>query len=313
MISVVIPAYNAERWLAGCLDSVMEQAIPEMEVIVVNDGSTDSTPDIAARYPGVKTVTTPNRGLAAARNEGIEASTRKWITFVDSDDRLLPGALRAMLDTASSTKALIIGGEIVRTLSVAIPQEYKTDVMEGREALLLMLYQTRYPFLGSMCGKIYDRSLFERERFTSGLYYEDLELSSRLFHKPIHVAMISRPVYLYYNNPSSFVNTFSGQRFDALRTAQIIMKRCNTDPELSRAALSRRLSANFNMLGLVLANGMPAEYAYVADACYKFIQTNRRKCFADKRSRLKNKIGILLSYLPKPIFYMFMRREYRKK
>ena len=111
MISVIIPAYNASAYLAECLDSVLcQDAGEETEVIVIDDGSTDDTRAIALGHEGVRVVSTPNRGLSAARNEGIRHARGEWTAFVDADDRLLPGALRLMLDAAVATRAEVVTG-----------------------------------------------------------------------------------------------------------------------------------------------------------------------------------------------------------
>ena len=103
-ISVIIPTYNRAHLLPRCLDSVLSQTSKPLEVIVVDDGSTDSTRDLVARdYPGVKLITQDNRGVSAARNAGIRAAAGDWLALLDSDDAWLPGKLeqqaRAVADS----------------------------------------------------------------------------------------------------------------------------------------------------------------------------------------------------------------------
>lgn len=93
LISVVIPSYNGSRYLGEAIESVLGQHHRPLEIIVVDDGSTDDTPAVALRYPSVSYVRQNNRGLAAARNTGLERSRGEFCVFLDSDDRLLPGAL----------------------------------------------------------------------------------------------------------------------------------------------------------------------------------------------------------------------------
>ncbi|MER5768532.1 glycosyltransferase family 2 protein [Streptomyces sp. NPDC001985] len=97
-VSVVIPAHNSARTLPACLDSVYSQTTPLHEVIVVDDGSTDSTADIAERYPCTLLRRTPNRGVSAARNAGVAAATGEIVFFLDSDEALTPGSVSAALD-----------------------------------------------------------------------------------------------------------------------------------------------------------------------------------------------------------------------
>ena len=92
-VSVVIPCFNQGRFLADALDSVFAQSERPSEIVVVDDGSTDDTSAVAARYPGVTLVRQPNRGLAAARNAGVTATMGEFLVFLDADDRLRPDAL----------------------------------------------------------------------------------------------------------------------------------------------------------------------------------------------------------------------------
>lgn len=95
-ISVVIPCHNASRYIGATLRSVLAQRWPRLEIIVVDDGSTDGSPDLLAReFPTVTVLRQSNQGVAAARNAGIDGSQGDWIAFVDADDIWLPGKLRA--------------------------------------------------------------------------------------------------------------------------------------------------------------------------------------------------------------------------
>jgi glycosyltransferase involved in cell wall biosynthesis len=93
LISVVIPCYNYAHFLGEAIESALAQTYPHLEVIVVDDGSVDNTPAVAARYPGVRYVRQPNQGLSAARNTGLRCSGGSYLVFLDADDRLLPSAL----------------------------------------------------------------------------------------------------------------------------------------------------------------------------------------------------------------------------
>ena len=93
VVSVIIPCYNQARFLSEAIEGVLDQTYRRFEVIVVDDGSSDNTSEVAARYPGVRCYRQQNQGLAATRNRGLSQSTGDYLVFLDADDRLLPEAL----------------------------------------------------------------------------------------------------------------------------------------------------------------------------------------------------------------------------
>lgn len=125
-ISVIIPVYNIQQHLRECLDSVLGQSYPHLQVICVDDGSTDESPAILAEYaqkdPRVQVIRQPNAGPGAARNTGLEAATGEYVIFLDSDDWFEPDFLEQMVDTAQREGA-----------DVAICRAVEFDTNSGRE------------------------------------------------------------------------------------------------------------------------------------------------------------------------------------
>jgi glycosyltransferase involved in cell wall biosynthesis len=111
LISVVVPVYNAERYLEPCLNSILSQTYKNLEILCVNDGSTDGSPEIlkriAATDPRVIVLDQENAGVSAARNRGIDAAHGEWITFVDSDDALDERMYQTLYDNAVKEQAEI--------------------------------------------------------------------------------------------------------------------------------------------------------------------------------------------------------------
>jgi glycosyltransferase involved in cell wall biosynthesis len=97
LVSVVIPCYRQAHFLGEGIESVLAQSYPHLEILVVDDGSSDNVGEVAARYPGVRYVRRPNGGLSAARNTGLQHTNGDYVVFLDADDRLLPGAIETGL------------------------------------------------------------------------------------------------------------------------------------------------------------------------------------------------------------------------
>lgn len=295
MITVIVPAYNASAFLAECLDSILLQNPgEEVQTIVIDDGSTDSTAAIAARYSGITLVSTPNRGLSAARNEGMLRAQGEWITFVDADDRLLPGALAAMLRVAAASGADVVTGTFTCDKPHLKATYAEPVTTYGRTALINTLYQDRC-WNNSAWAKLYRADAVRHTRFTPGLTYEDLDYIARLYLQPgLRVASVDSPLYYYRQHPSSITHRMTPSRLDVLKVTEAIETRSADDPQLLMAARSRRLSACFNMY--MLTRGRK-EYKEANTLCRREIIRLRRPLLTAPRMRLKNKLAVILSYI----------------
>jgi len=118
VLSVVVPLYQVEEYLAECLDSLLATTYRPLEVVIVDDGSTDRSAAIAATYAArferCRTLTQPNAGLGAARNTGIRAATGDYLAFLDSDDRVPPEAYAAMVEVLTETGSDFVAGSVLR-------------------------------------------------------------------------------------------------------------------------------------------------------------------------------------------------------
>lgn len=283
MISVIIAAYNAGETLRACLDSVVNQNFQDKEVIVTDDGSTDSTPEILKSYGDrIISIRIPHSGLSAARNAGIDAAKGEYLTFVDADDRLLPDALASLHSTIT-----VIGADI------CIGNQKTAVILSPEKALKRTLYRT---LDGSAWGKLYRRSLFESERFTPGLCYEDLDLLFRLYPLCGKVALCDRYVYDYRINPEGISRSFTERRFDLLKVTETIERQSSSDPALLKAARNRRLAACLHIIHLLKTCDREGRYAHVYDLCKKEVKRLRGEALRDMRSRMKVKAGAALSY-----------------
>lgn len=305
-ISVIVPVCNCERYLRECLDSVLAQTHAALELIVVDDGSTDASGDIAdaiaASDSRVRVLHGHNGGQAAARNRGINIATGDYISFVDADDIAHPLMLQTLVEAAArSGSDVAIGRFSHKPLPVATPcaGEIVMDPVQTMEAFLLQ------QFAAGACVQIFDAALFAGGlRFVEGIIYEDLELLARLYRRACRVVLCDAVLYYYRPNPTSTINTWKPERLDVLRVTDTIERACADDPRLLAAARDRRLSAAFNILMLNARHGRDAD---VQRACYDIIRERRRDSLLNPRVRLKNKLGIVASFLGPRFLAMLSR------
>lgn len=143
MISIIVPVYNVEKYVRKCLDSVVNQAYKDLEILIVDDGSTDGSGKICDEYKKddrVKVFHTENRGLSAARNYGIDRAHGEWIGFVDSDDWIEPDMYEVLLKSALETDADIVEcGVYTEYSNKAIGSKKRNALILGSDAIQALL------------------------------------------------------------------------------------------------------------------------------------------------------------------------------
>ena len=224
-ISVLIPMYNVEQYLARCLDSVVNQTYKNLEIVIVDDGSVDQSGAIAAQYaandPRIKIITQKNGGNAAARNTALKNATGKWFVFVDSDDYVAPTYVETMYKSATKHHADLAVCQYV-VYDWEHPQEPsgedKDEVKDTEEALKALFYQKEIT-TGPNC-KIYKAKLFDGIKFPEGKICEDLAILYLVFARAKKVVCNSQILYFYLTNPHGTMNSqmkkFSAKRAVAL-------------------------------------------------------------------------------------------------
>ncbi len=297
LISVIVPVYNGEEYLRECLDSLRAQTFSDIEVITVDDGSTDGSAAICQEYA----MTEPQRfrhfgiansGQSAARNAGLDNARGKYIAFCDADDTYAPHALETLLANIGDCDIATAGFFRKKSMPTRWAKRCRFKIHEPEKAIEYTLYQ-QGRFNTSPCSKLFKAKLFDGLRFTEGLCYEDLEITPRVYARCKKIAVTDGRLYFYRKNAASFISTWHPRRLDAIRASESVFDFIQQNyPALVPAARSRRFSAYFNIFVEASRNNCHEEAA----ACYSMIARERRAILADSRVRLKNKIGALLSY-----------------
>jgi len=210
LLSVIVPVYNVEAYLARCVDSILSQTYGNLEVILVDDGAKDSSGAICDAYlekdPRVRVIHKENGGLSSARNAGIDMATGEYITFVDSDDWIEPDGYEHLMGLMKQYQVkLVCGGNYdvdgktgKRTLALCPEKE---EVITAEEFIgRMFLWQG---FDSSACDKIYHRSLLTTFRYPEGKVCEDVAVTYRIVMATDYAALSDRPFYNYYHRPGS--------------------------------------------------------------------------------------------------------------
>lgn len=211
-ITVIVPAFNAEKYLMRCLDSIAGQSFGSWELIIVNDGSADATINIAKEYTGkdsrIKVVNSSGKGVSAARNAGIELADGKYLAFVDADDYLEPDYLKELFDRANDTNADIVqcSFSFIDETGNKTPDANSVDrIYEDKDAILRAYFAgTHGDIRDSVWAKLFKRETFADVRFNTGLsIYEDGYYVYQCCQKAGKVISFGVPLYNYVQHGGS--------------------------------------------------------------------------------------------------------------
>lgn len=219
-ISIIVPIFNDERYLARCLDSIIKQTYRNIEIILVNDGSIDKTLSICQSYASqdkrIKLLNQTNQGVSAARNNALNHATGDYICFVDADDfvdhryceSLIKQIRKTKADIAVNSYALYRDKKYYVILQPA-PNDRSYDGIYSPEEWLKHTAKNFDVFIPViMCGKLFKRSLFEKVRFPLGLTIaEDAAIIWQLYLRAKQVSFVNESMYIYCTHSNSAVHT----------------------------------------------------------------------------------------------------------
>lgn len=235
-LSIIVPAYNVERFLDKCLASICAQTYRDFEVILINDGATDSTPQICERWAAkdtrIRLINQENQGLAVVRNVGLELARAPYILFIDSDDFIEPNSLEELFHCKEKYGADIVIGNYVyedidgNALPETDPVELKDGLLSARDALRLILYDRHFKSFAWM--RIFDKTLFDGITFPAGALLEDYQTIYKVIARSRKgVAILSKPLYHYVQQGGSILNN-NKTRFRAHTTwIHAMVDRCD--------------------------------------------------------------------------------------
>lgn len=241
-VSIIIPVYNVEKYIARCLDSVINQTYQNLEIIVVNDVTPDNSMAIvdeyAARDSRIRIVNNPrNMGLMMTRKSGYSVVRGDYLTFLDSDDYLPLNAIELLVTKAQSTNADIVSGN-VKFIKKEGPEEIlKNRLPYGNDAEGVYKAMLCQQFPHILCSKLFKASLFLQHEYVSYenmINAEDVCLFYQIVGNCKHIECVTESVYYYMENPSSAThNRFSlAQIRSIVRANKVRLQSCAPYPEL---------------------------------------------------------------------------------
>lgn len=287
LISVVVPVYNVERYLSECIESILNQTYQNLEIILVNDGSTDSSSKICEAYKErnslISVVHTVNQGQAAARNVGIKLANGKYITFVDSDDVISPNMIMSLYENIAGCDMSMCGNIKFETKLPKTNLSGKKRIIKTKEYFKYLLINPDYvvPW-----GKLYKRALVEDTLFLEGIIHEDEEFMPRLISKIETACVDSQQLYFYRVRPNStMTSAFRSQNLDVIIACQ---SRINLLNELGYKRIYRQAVVDYyvhlqRLLKMTESVSYETEHALVQRKLEEWKQYKVKLTFLEKQ------------------------------
>jgi len=319
-VSVIVPVYNVEKYLRKCLNSLANQTLQEIEILVINDGSNDDSQvlidEFKDQYPlKIKSFVKENGGLSDARNFGLDRATGEFIGFVDSDDEVSENMFAEMHALAKKHNAEMVICNLQKVDENGTLKQKLTQIPNMPERIELEENFSVFADLSYFaCNKIFRKELFQNKRFKKGIHFEDIQLIPQLLLDCTVIAQTQNYHYHYLEREDSITKTHTQKGLDILRAVD--------DVEIAFAA-SKYAHKKEELKNFKILEGVYTYLAYLAFV--KNEQLYRNMSAELKVFCRKNNISIVdillyqrfgrnyLLYLPlkKKIYYLlyFMGQE----
>lgn len=318
ILSVVVPIFNVEKYLQQCVLSLVNQSIKGIEIILVDDGSTDGCPKICDRfaktYDNITVIHKQNGGLSDARNVGIQVAKGEWIAFVDSDDYVLPEMFETLyrLVTNYHVKLAMVDYQMVDENGCNIEEEcdpsFLNGLIEEKQIYQKLLTESAGHYIVAW-NKLYHRSLWKNRTFPVGKINEDQFVMHEIFLESKQVACTSERLYCYRKVSNSIMNRrFSVRRLDDVEGLHCRFHFYEEHELLERLYRTECMAFNKLKVGMkklplcVQNRERISELLMQQKVCYYCVKKNSIYKFRDKLER------ILAFYALIP-YWRFVRRK----
>ena len=321
LISVIVPVYNVQPYLARCVDSILSQTYKNLEIFLVDDGSPDDCGRMCDEYKKadsrVKVIHKDNGGLSDARNVAIDVASGDYILCVDSDDYIHHTMIEVLYLSLKKHGCDISIASHLNVTDQGKPdlsskKENKTKVFDVQSGLEAMLYQK--DITTSAWGKLYKAELFTNIRYPKGKLCEDLDTTYRLFAKSKKIVLNSVKLYFYLQRDNSIINSsFKPARMDALKFAEDQLTFVEREFPAIKKSAHNRLFMEAVFIMLTMQKTAVGSHDVNWTRCVNAIKKHRKIVLCDTKSRVLYRAYAILSFISPKLIYVINKTKSRMK
>lgn len=305
-LTIILPVYNLEMHISKCIESVLKQTFKKIELLIINDGSTDNSGIICEEYRKIdnriRVFHQYNKGVSSARNKGLKYASGDYITFIDGDDWIEEDLYEKMIYNLESNAADICIGGLLRNFDSGkeVPFSNIQDKVSMNNLVAIENMLEEKMFAGFIWDKIYKKELFNNIKFNEDIKLcEDVLINFTLFSRAKKIFFIPLNKYHYFSRE----NSASNEKFSAMKVDSVIVyKRIytmieNTFPELKKAGMCR-LTVSYIISSLestFFINKSNQKFFYETR---KILKKNSLDFLLNEHAKFKYKLAMIYIFLP---------------
>lgn len=314
LISIIVPVYNGEKYLYECLESIRNQTLENIEVIIINDGSIDSSMEIARKFNNIdnrfRIIEGLNKGVSNARNLGIEYSNGEYIGFVDCDDIIEPNMFEVLYNIAEKyDEKVIVASGFDNIMNGNLKKEiyYEQNISKFNEDDAIIQLFSNNLVQGFVWNKLYRKSMINNIRFNDNIHaYEDLLFNFEIFtENNANLVLVNNKFYHYRLNDEGcmFSINFSNKKLTALDAYEIILENSNIKEKSYEYIKSYYVLVNIILISNILKSDDRKKDFYINQLIFNL--KKYKKEFLKSNINIKYKIGyIIIKISPKLFNYI---------
>ncbi len=307
LISIIVPVYKTEQYLDRCVESIVSQTYKNLEIILVDDDSPDNCPQMcdawAEKDNRIKVLHIENKGVANARNQGLDVATGDFIGFVDSDDYIEPDMFETLLNNLTDNNADIsLCGYQINEEENAVANLRMVTPLDAMKLICMGDYK-----YGVLWNKLYKKDVIKHIKMPDFVCCEDLIFNYYVFKNAQSIVECDSKLYHYFQNEDSIVHSnFGINSFDAVKSKELMLSN-EKNTELEKYAVRGLISSSFVFLSQVVQyNKCTEKYDYLRNYIKKYKSEILSSDLYSKSEKIK---AVILILCPKLYNFMIKRKH----